>query len=244
MTQNIYDTDSFFEGYSQLPRSLKGLDGAPEWASIRALMPPLDNANVADLGCGFGWFCRWAREQSAASVLGVDVSQNMLSKAEEMTSDAHIQYVREDLETLTLPENSFDLVYSSLTLHYIANLQGLFEQAYKSLKPGGWLIFSAEHPIYTAPRRPGWAEDQHKNTLWPINQYLVEGPRTTDWLADGVVKQHRTLGTYLMMLINAGFTLKHLEEWRPSAEQIEECPELKVELERPMFFIAAAQRVE
>ena len=34
---------------------------------------------VVDLGCGFGWFCRWAREHGAASVLGLDVSENMLT---------------------------------------------------------------------------------------------------------------------------------------------------------------------
>ncbi|UUZ91779.1 hypothetical protein LJK87_40755 [Paenibacillus sp. P25] len=31
MTQNIYDNDEFFQGYSQLNRSVHGLDGAPEW---------------------------------------------------------------------------------------------------------------------------------------------------------------------------------------------------------------------
>ncbi len=31
MAQNIYDNPAFFEGYAQLPRSVQGLDGAPEW---------------------------------------------------------------------------------------------------------------------------------------------------------------------------------------------------------------------
>ena len=30
MTQNIYVNDEFFAGYGQLPRSVEGLDGAPE----------------------------------------------------------------------------------------------------------------------------------------------------------------------------------------------------------------------
>ncbi len=41
MAQNIYDDDSFFSGYSTLARSVKGLDGAGEWASIRALLPDM-----------------------------------------------------------------------------------------------------------------------------------------------------------------------------------------------------------
>lgn len=62
MTQNIYDQADFFAGYSQLPRSLHGLDGAPEWPDLQAMLPDLKGKRVLDLGCGFGWFCRWAAD--------------------------------------------------------------------------------------------------------------------------------------------------------------------------------------
>lgn len=39
MAQNIYDNPEFFAGYSQLPRQIHGLDGAPEWPAIRAMLP-------------------------------------------------------------------------------------------------------------------------------------------------------------------------------------------------------------
>ena len=81
MTQNIYDVQEFFEGYSRLSRSIQGLAGAVEWPAMRALLPDLRGLRVVDLGCGFGWFCRWAREQGAASVLGLDVSEKMLAQA-------------------------------------------------------------------------------------------------------------------------------------------------------------------
>ena len=75
-----------------------------------------------DLGCGFGWFCRWARERGAAHVLGLDVSRRMLERAKAETSDPAIVYRPADLEHLTLPEAAFDLAYSSLTLHYLPDL--------------------------------------------------------------------------------------------------------------------------
>ena len=50
MTQNIYDNATFFEGYSRLPRSVEGLDGAPEWPTLRALLPALDGQRMLDLG--------------------------------------------------------------------------------------------------------------------------------------------------------------------------------------------------
>jgi len=70
----------------------------------------------------------------------------------------------------------------------------------------------------------------------------VEGPRTTNWLAKGVVKHHRTIGTTLNLLIQCGFTIQHVEECCPTADQIAAKPELAEELERPMFLLVAAQR--
>jgi 2-polyprenyl-3-methyl-5-hydroxy-6-metoxy-1,4-benzoquinol methylase len=81
MTQNIYDLPDFFDQYSRMDRSMHGLAGAPEWTSLCSMLPGLRGVRVLDLGCGFGWFCRWAREQGAASVLAVDVSEKMLERA-------------------------------------------------------------------------------------------------------------------------------------------------------------------
>jgi hypothetical protein len=65
MTQNIYDNAAFFAAYSTFRRSVEGLDGAPEWASLRAMLPDVRGLRVLDLGCGFGWFCGWALAEGA-----------------------------------------------------------------------------------------------------------------------------------------------------------------------------------
>ena len=111
----------------------------------------------------------------------------------------------------------------------------------RALVAGGRLIFSMEHPIYMAPSHPGWSVGADGRKTWPIDGYLREGPRTTDWLAKGVVKQHRTIGTTLNGLIAAGFTIRHVEEWAPTTAQIQARPERAQELERPMFLLIAAQ---
>jgi ubiquinone/menaquinone biosynthesis C-methylase UbiE len=240
MTQNIYDNPEFFAGYSGLRRSIEGLDGAPEWPALRALVPDLKGKRVLDLGCGFGWFCRWARQAGAADVLGLDVSENMLARARATDPDAAVTYAKADLETLDLPPASVDLAYSSLALHYIADLEGLVTQIHRALAPGGRLVASVEHPIYTAPSAPGWSRDAAGRDVWPVDRYLEEGPRTTNWLAEGVIKQHRTIATYVALLLRAGFTLAHLEEWAPTAEQIAEHPEFAIERQRPPFLLIAA----
>jgi ubiquinone/menaquinone biosynthesis C-methylase UbiE len=242
MTQNIYDTDEFFQGYSGLPRSVGGLDAAPEWPVLRALLPDLGGSRVLDLGCGFGWFCRWARGQGAAPVLGIDVSEKMLARAAAETSDPTIAYTRADMEDLELPAASFELVYSSLALHYVEKLDRLMSIVYRSLTPGGSLVFSVEHPIFTAPSAPRWSTNSAGRKIWPVDNYLDEGPRRTDWLTKGVIKQHRTLATYINMLVRIGFAITHVEEWGPTPEQIAATPAWADERQRPPFLLIAARR--
>ncbi|CUJ09976.1 class I SAM-dependent methyltransferase [Achromobacter xylosoxidans] len=242
MTQNIYDTPEFFDGYSRLARSVHGLDGAPEWPALRALLTDVRGCDVVDLGCGFGWFCRWADEQGAASVLGLDVSRNMLARARATTISATIRYERSDLERLQLPPLSVDLAYSSLTLHYLERLPALLATVRQALRPGGRFVFSCEHPIYTAPAQPGFIQDDDGRRIWPLNQYAVRGERRTDWLAKGVIKQHRTVADYVNLLIGAGFTLAHLDEWAPSPTQLARQPALAEEQDRPMMLLVSANR--
>lgn len=172
MAQNIYDDEKFFAGYSQLPRQLQGLQGTPEWPSFRSLIPGIHGAKVLDLGCGYGWLCRWAREEGAEEVLGVELSENMLNKAKQFPEDSAITYLRADLETLTLSPKTFQVAYSSLTLHYLKNLPELVAQVYQSLTPGGSFVFSVEHPIYTSPRNPRFTHDGEGNKIWPLDSYL------------------------------------------------------------------------
>jgi SAM-dependent methyltransferase len=242
MAQNIYDRPDFFEGYSQLPRSVEGLDGAAEWPALRSMLPELSGLRVVDLGCGFGWFCRWAGQQGAARVLGLDLSGRMLAQAAAATTEDVVTYGRADLEALELPPAQFDLAYSSLAFHYVENVTRLLTTIHRSLVPGGRLVFSTEHPIYMAPSKPGWSTDAEGRTVWPVDGYFHEGPRITDWLAPGVVKQHRTIGTTLNALIGCGFTVDRVEEFCPTPEQIRERPELAEELVRPMFLLVSARR--
>ena len=242
MAQNIYDNPAFFEGYAQLPRSVQGLDGAPEWPALKAMLPDLTGTSVIDLGCGYGWFCRVARELGACDVTGVDISEKMLARAAELTDDTQIHYQRSDLESLQLRENSLDLVYSSLALHYLPELDALFARVQRALKPGGSLVFSMEHPIYTCATRQGWLTDDNGERFWGVNHYQDEGKRVSNWLAEGVIKYHRTLGTTLNALIKAGLTISEVNEWGPTQTQVDAWPALAEEAERPMLVLIAARK--
>lgn len=242
MAQNIYDNPSFFAGYNQLPRQVQGLDGAPEWPAIRAMLPSLTGKRAVDLGCGFGWASRWMREQGAASVLGLDVSENMIGRAKRDTADPAVEYRIADLDTLELPTAAFDLAYSALTFHYIRDFDRLARMIHQALIPGGDFVFTIEHPIFMAATHAHWITGEDGCKIWPVNGYSVEGERRTDWFAKGVLKYHRTLSTTLNTLINAGFEIAQVEEFAPTSAQIAELPELANEMERPMMLLVSAKR--
>lgn len=243
MKQNKYDDIQFFSEYEKMPRSVKGLEAAGEWHVLKALLPELKNKSVLDLGCGFGWHCRYAREQQASSVIGVDISEKMLQKAREKTDDPAISYIQMPIEEIDFLNGQFDVVLSSLAFHYIQSFREVCKKVYDSLKPEGTFVFSVEHPIFTSRDEQDWYYDDKGNRLhWAVDHYQSEGIRETTFLTNNVIKYHRTIATYLTDVMKAGFTISAVEEPIPSEEMLNTIPDMKDELRRPMFLIISAKK--
>jgi SAM-dependent methyltransferase len=243
MKQNKYDDVNFFSAYTKMPRSVKGLEGAGEWHVLKELLPELRNKSVLDLGCGFGWHCRYARELQARSVIGVDISEKMLQKAREMTNDSLISYIKMPIEDINFSDSQFDVVISSLAFHYIKSFEAICKKVYDCLKPGGTFVFSVEHPIFTSRNEQDWYYDDKGNRMhWAVDNYQSEGLRETTFLTENVIKYHRTFSTYINDLINSGFIVRTVKEPIPSEEMLKSMPEMKDELRRPMFLIILAEK--
>jgi SAM-dependent methyltransferase len=241
MRQNKYDEPKFFAEYSNMPRSIDGLNEAGEWQAFRSLLPDLRDKRLLDLGCGFGWHCRYAREQRARSVVGVDLSERMLARARKSTDDPRIEYRRSAIEDIDFPAGMFDVVISSLALHYVEGFDLVCEKVHRCLKAGGRFVLSVEHPIVTARAAQDWHYGPDGERLhWPVDDYQQEGLRHARWLGADVVKYHRTAATYVNTLIDAGFLVTRLLEPEPPAEMVVERPDWKDERRRPLFLVIAA----
>ena len=105
--KNEYDDEHFFNEYAQMTRSREGLAGAGEWHQFRRMFPPLEGSRVLDLGCGYGWHCKYAVEQGAEKVLGIDVSRRMICEAEKRNQDERITYEALSLEEYDYPEEAW-----------------------------------------------------------------------------------------------------------------------------------------
>lgn len=237
---NEYDNQTFFDQYAQMPRSKQGL-AAGEWRQLKALFPSVSGKAVLDLGCGYGWHCRYVLEQGAARVLGLDISEKMLAEAERRGGEA-IEYRLCGIEDYEYPPAAWDLVISNLALHYIADLEVIFNKVFTTLKPGGIFVFNIEHPAFTVGVGQDWIyAPDGKPQHWPIDGYFTSGERVINFLGCQVKKQHHTLTQILGGLLNCGFTLTAVEEARPPREMLDQ-PGMADELRRPMMLLVRAEK--
>lgn len=240
MKENKYDCESFFQKYAQMLRSQKGLQGAGEWSELQKLLPDFHGKSVLDLGCGYGWHCKYAAEQGAETVLGTDISEKMLQKAVQINSAPQIKYQCIAMEDLVFPGETFDVVLSSLAFHYIKDFEPLVQNIAGWLKPGGNFVFSVEHPVFTAEGSQDWYYDQDGKILhFPVDNYYYEGRREAVFLGEKVIKYHRTLTTYLNTLLQNGFSLEHVVEPQPP-ENMMDIDGMKDEMRRPMMLLVSA----
>lgn len=243
MKENKYDDINFFNAYKQMARSVKGLEGAGEWHELKKMFPDFRGKYVLDLGCGFGWHCRYAQEHGAESVIGIDLSENMLKQAKAMTKSTIIQYIKQPIEEIDYPDKTFDVVMSSLAFHYIETFGKVCEKVNKCLREGGEFIFSVEHPVFTANGPQDWTYDEEGNRMhWPVDHYFYEGARKAQFLGAEMVKYHRTVTTYINDLIGAGFEIMKVVEPQPEPSLLKDNKEMQDELRRPMMLIIHAKK--
>ena len=242
--QNIYDDPAFFAGYSGLERFGAGWERAMERADLLALLSDVNGRRVLDLGCGAGQLAPHLATAGAAEVIGVDVSERMLALAQADWAHPRVTYCRAAIEEVAFPPAQFDLVVSVLALHYVADYAGLVRRIAGWIAPGGVLVYSTEHPIFTA-RLPshGWVLDPAgQRVSWSLDRYADEGAREETWFVSGVRKVHRTFATFINGLLDAGFVIERVVEPMPGEAWLRDHPQFADERRRPMFLLIRARK--
>jgi len=242
LKQNIYDNQTFFDGYKKLRENQNSANIIIEKPCIFSLLPDMTNKNVLDMGCGYGENCKEFIRLGASLVQGIDISNKMLEVAMSENSDDKIIYSNISMEDIKKIETKFDVVISSLAVHYISNFKKLTQDVFNLLNDNGVFIFSQEHPLTTAPVKGwSWVKDEDGNKLhYCLSDYSLTGERKVSWIVDEVIKYHRTFSDIINALTESGFYIDKMIEPIPSEEIINKIPAYKYDYHKPDFLVAKA----
>ena len=222
--QNIYDNPTFFDGYRKLRKNPLSANAVIEQPALFSLCPEFKGKTVLDLGCGYGENCKRIADAGAEQVVGIDISAKMLAVANTENSGETITLLHLSMNQLSKLSQTFDIVLSSLAVHYIEDFDTLAHNIHRLLNPGGLFIFSQEHPLTTA-----------------LGNYGEPGERTTHWIVDGVIKYHRSFSDIVNALAAAGFVIEKSLEPRPHEEVIQQDPSYQQFVHKPLFLLIRAK---
>lgn len=242
--QNIYDNDTFFESYKDLRDNKVNANDMVEIPALFSLLPELKGKHVLDMGCGYGGHCKKVVELGADKVLGIDISKKMLEVAIDKNTNSKIDFKRMAMEDLSELDASFDVVISSLALHYIEDFKAVTDEVYRLLDKGGYFIFSQEHPLNTCFNYGDrWTRDEHGKKMFAnVSEYSIDGRRESSWFIEGVVKYHRTFASIMNTLIESGFTIERVVEPIPDIGGTSDLARDRDGIHKPDFLLIKAYK--
>ena len=243
--QNIYDNETFFEGYKGIRDNKVNANNLFEIPALFSMLPDLEGKRVLDLGCGFGEHCMKFVEQGAKRVVGIDISEKMLQVAKVENCHDKIQYINMPMENIAQLQEKFDVVVSSLAFHYVEDFKGVIENIYNLLDEGGVFVFSQENPLCTSHSGGDrWTRDENGKKLHVnLANYGVEGERETIWFVDNVKKYHRIFSTIVNDLVETGFAIEKMIEPLPTEEILEQYPDYRDLFHKPDFLLVKVKKI-
>jgi len=201
-----------------------------ERPGLLRLMPSVYGKYVLDAGCGSGSLTQWLLDHGA-EVMGLDASPHMMAQAHKRVqgkADLRLHDLRDPLDFIG--DDSIDLVVSSLVMHYIDDVEPVFREFHRVLKPGGLFVFSIEHPFTGFVYRPS-------DSYYDVKVVTYDWTGFTDEPVP-VPGYRRPLEGYTEALASAGFYIERLTEPVPTERFKDELPEsYERHMAHPLFMV-------
>ncbi|KAK3703640.1 hypothetical protein LTR37_014336 [Vermiconidia calcicola] len=118
-----------------------------EEPSVLERLGNVESLTCLDLACGLGHWSRLLVDQGAAKVVGIDISENMVNAARDLSTDKQkpkIAFAVGDCTKPSLVEGGpFDIVFAGWLLNYAPDYETMvtmWRTVYQNLKPGGRFV--------------------------------------------------------------------------------------------------------
>jgi len=206
------------------------------------MLPEVGGLSGLDLGCGEGHNTRLVAGLGARMV-GVDISENFVRHATEAeeADPLGIRYRRASAADLPFEGSGFDFVVAFMSLMDMPEVEGVLAEAFRVLRPGGFLQFSIEHPCFTTPHRKTLRDESGRAYAREVGGYFQEEDgEVQEWIFSSappekreglrpfrVPRFTRTLSRWLNALIEGGFVPERFGEPYPDDEAVREYPALQ-----------------
>ncbi len=207
-----------------------------------AMLPPVKGMRGLDLGCGEGHNTRLVAKLGA-SMTAIDISEIFIrhAQAEEKRAPLGITYQTASAVELPFDAASFDFAVGFMSFMDIPETAKVLSEAFRVLRPGGFLQFSILHPCFNPPHRKNLRDEDRRTYAIEVGDYFADMKGCIDeWIFGAappsqrdrlpkfkVPRFHRPISEWLNLLVVAGFALEQFGEPCPSAETVELHPQLQ-----------------
>ncbi len=197
------------------------------------MLPDVTGLNGLDLGCGEGTNTR-AVAQLGATMTGLDIAPTFIRHAGEAEAQdpLGIRYVLGDGLTISFPDASFNFVTAFMSMMDMSDQAGVLKEVGRVLKPGGFLQFSILHPCFVPPTRRNIRDETGEPVAVQVADYFKETDGEVErWVFSSIPEEerakltpfaiprfHRTLTSWVAMIVNAGLMIEAFGEPMASEE--------------------------
>jgi SAM-dependent methyltransferase len=206
------------------------------------MLPSVTGLAGLDIGCGEGHNTRLLAKRGAR-VTAIDVAEDFIAFARQAEADEPlgVDYRVASAVELPFPDAAFDFATGFMSFMDVPETDRVVAEAYRVLKPGGFLQFSISHPCFDTPHRRNLRDAEGRTYAIEVGDYFrnLEG-EVTEWLfgaapahaKEGLPKFRtprftRTVSQWLNLLIDVGFRLEQVAEPRPSDDTVRACPDMQ-----------------
>jgi ubiquinone/menaquinone biosynthesis C-methylase UbiE len=217
--------------------------------NLLRIMEITSGEKILDLACGSGFFSKSFIEKDA-SVMGVDISPELIAQAKALVPSAHF-IVSPAHDLSVIKGGSIDKIVIVLAIQNIKEAKEVFAECAQVLKPGGKIYVVMNHPIFRIPKGSSWEWDKDGKQYRRIDYYLSEKTLPIDMEPGKTGKKnetisfHRSLQYYFKLLTNSGFAVSRLEEWishKKSQAGPRQKEEDRMRKEIPLFLFLEAKK--
>ncbi len=214
-----------------------------------AMLPDVTGLHGLDIGCGEGYNTRLVA-QRCASLTAFDIATKFVghAAASEREQPLGIRYLIASAVEMPFADESFDFAVAFMSFMDMPEQDRVLADAFRLLRPGGFLQFSITHPCYDTKIRAKVRDETGRHYAYEIGGYWDTAPWAPEWIfgdAPAAEKARwpkfvtpyfrRTMSDWLNAIVGAGFVFEAMGEPYPDEEVLQERPDLEDRTVLPFF---------